>query len=156
MVLNLRFPHNARNFLASSEKYSLFKWLLRNYYLTAHLNHGNRLRWMVSFTLRLRYPRRQNPSLVKRNTNPELTSQLMKMYGGNGSIDQTTHSQHRDTSLYPRGNISRYPVDTTLCRPQGRSGRDGQSRKILSLMGIKIHPPDVSSVFHNQGSAQHR
>jgi len=50
-------------------------------------------------------------------------------------------------SLYPQGQFLRYPVDKTLCTPQNRSGRDGQKRKILSLMGIKLHRQELSHGF---------
>lgn len=75
---------------------------------------------------------------------------------GSGGIDLPTHSQPRHTSLYSQGQFLRYPVDKTLCRLHSWSGRDGQRRKILSLMGIKLHRQELSPVFHNQGSAEHR
>jgi hypothetical protein len=44
---------------------------------------------------------------------------------------------HAPAALYPRGKDPRYPVDKRLGGPQSRSGRRGQKKNPLPLLGIE-------------------
>jgi hypothetical protein len=50
--------------------------------------------------------------------------------------------RHAPAALYPRGKKPRYPLDRRLGGPQSRSGRRGQKKSPLPLLGIESRSPD--------------